>query len=114
MKRTWLTAVLFVCLWHTTADAQDRRISVTMLHLENRFGDLPHQWIEARNISGSPLRGFNVGCTFFAGSTPISEGGKVELGPIAPGQARTFTVGTSRAGAATRAECNVREAAWGG
>lgn len=97
-----------------SANAQDSRIAVRMLKLENRFGDLPTQWIEARNTSNGVLRGFSAACTFFSGSAPISEGGTVEAGAVQPSQSRTFTVTSPSRGIATRAECRVRESAWDG
>lgn len=109
-----LGALLLALGLASPVSAQDNHITVQMLRMENRFGDLPTQWIEARNTGGRVLRGFSAACTFFAGSTPISEGGTVEAGAVQPGQARTFTVTAPSRGAATRADCRVRESAWGG
>lgn len=110
MKAACLGVLLAVAL-PASAIGQEK-FEARLLHMEHRHGDLPRQWLEVRNSSNAPLAGFNVRCTFFSGSRPISEGGTVEYGPVPPGRTMTFSVGTTTPGVATRAECWVSESTW--
>ena len=102
---------VFVCLSFLAAlpaSAQD--ISVSVLHLEMLYGNIPTQWITIRNTSKRTLRGVWAECTFFDGTRPTTRGAGRTTGALEAGGQQTISVGGSPPAPATRAECHYREA----